>query len=488
MKETFELGEWLPDIDSHENSGLIECANVLPRYGGYKSVNRLSQTYSTGGALSTYCTGLYATPDAANASLDVILACDTIDIYRLTNGTKYNISTSASYYSSGYHNKWSFARFGELVFATRTQTREIQYANIRSVVYSSGTFADIPTPASGAFGASVLGVVGNFLVCGDLWNLTTTYWRNRVRWSAFESPTDFEPSVSTQSDYQDLPDAGVIQAIIGGQGADGNDGLVIAANGIWLMSYVGGELIFDFRKISSIGTTLKASIVNFPNGISFINNDGVFIYRNGECLNISNRRVTNWLNGILDTYESSTTDGHCEKFGVVVDKSKEIILWSIPTINQAINQYVLVWNYIEDRYSNLEITSECLYTANVVGTSSYESKVIAFDGNHHLALFEGSVLTSLFQTGEKEFTPGLKTTLQGIKLLSTSSASYYVYYRDFLTSSQTISSEFLSTDTSTGRVTPRITAKYHSIRVSLGADIGLAKKVEIEYAPRGKRV
>ena len=97
---------------------------------------------------------------------------------------------------------------------------------------------------SGAPAARHLAVIRDFVVTANVTYSSATH-RSRVRWSAINDATSWTIG-SNQADFQDIPDAGHITGLVGGE-----FGVVLMEKAIARMQYVGSPLIFTFEKVET---------------------------------------------------------------------------------------------------------------------------------------------------------------------------------------------------------------------------------------------
>jgi hypothetical protein len=177
---------------------------VLPRgdgYGPFPSLTALSFS------LGAQCQGAFVATKADGSV--TIFAATATDLYIMNNTTFAwtKVSKGGGPYSSvSTTEQWRFVQFNNLVIAVQ--------ANIPPQVYdivTSTAFADL---AGSPPQARYIDIVGRFVVLSGL--LTTP---QRVQWSGLNDvngATSWTPSINS-SDFQDLPDGGIVRGVAGGE-------------------------------------------------------------------------------------------------------------------------------------------------------------------------------------------------------------------------------------------------------------------------------
>src|SRR5262249_6231595 len=129
-------------------------------------------------------------------------------------------------------NHWQFAQFGNFVIAVQPNT----VPQVFDLTVSTA-FADLggAPPQAG-----YIAVVGRFVVLSGL--LSTPY---RVQWSGLNAVTTWTSGVNS-SDFQDLPDGGIVRGVAGGE-----FGVVFHASAMRRMVYApGSPVIFNIERIT----------------------------------------------------------------------------------------------------------------------------------------------------------------------------------------------------------------------------------------------
>jgi len=196
------FADWKPDLSPYKAASSQLIQNVFPRLDGYGPVASVSP-YSQ--ALPAPCRGYFYARKADQSV--TVFAATASKLYKLNN-TDFSwtdVSKGAgSYTAVGNGEQWQFAQFNNFVIAVQINTVPQVFD-----LTSSTAFADLggsPPPAR------YVAVVNRFVVLSGL-GTSTPY---RVQWSGLNAVTTWTSGVNS-SDFQDLPDGGVVRAIGGGE-------------------------------------------------------------------------------------------------------------------------------------------------------------------------------------------------------------------------------------------------------------------------------
>ena len=203
--------------------------------------------------------------------------------------------------SGGYNNSttenerdfWAFTQFGSNIIATNHAD------NIQKFEEGvDSAFSDLVS-----LKAKYIAVIRDFVVAGYTTESSTEY-NQRVKWSGINNSSQWTPSQSTQSGFQDIVGShGNLQAVVGGE----SFGIIFFERAIYRMDYVGTPLVFQFSKIAdNVGAFSPKSVASFGNMIFFLSQDGFYKLTGGQQLApIGNGRIDNFFFDDL----SSNLDG-----------------------------------------------------------------------------------------------------------------------------------------------------------------------------------
>ena len=152
---------------------------------------------------------------------------------------------------------WQFAQFGNVVIAVQANTVP-QVFNLAS----SAQFADL---GGGPPPSRYIAIVGRFVV---LSGLSSTPFR--IQWSGLDAITTWTAGVNS-SDFQELPDGGVVRGVGGGE-----YGAIFQDTAIRRMVFVGGPIVFQIERVTQDkGLYAPYSLIRAADMIFFIAAQGL---------------------------------------------------------------------------------------------------------------------------------------------------------------------------------------------------------------------
>jgi hypothetical protein len=319
----------------------------------------------------------------------------TIDVaeLRLTGTASYSLATN---------DLWRFAQLGSVVMATE-QNDPVQAFTMGS----STQFADL---AGSPPQASYIAVVNEFVLLSGL--LSTPY---RVAWSARADTTGWTAGTNG-SDIQDLPDGGVVRAIVGGE----TDAIVFQDNSIRRMTYVGGDLIFEFVRIASDkGLRAAYSPVTVAGRTFFLSYSGFeVIVQGGYPTPIGKEKFDRTFLAEWDDSRKGLMQG-------AADPDSTRIFWfykSNSSSSTALFDKCIVWDWMLERATRIkDITGECAgqiaqpgtnldtpVTSNIDTfglslddvTGSVALDLAIANSSHQVGFMTGTILEAIMDTSE----------------------------------------------------------------------------------------
>lgn len=247
-------GEYRPDLSDINTAYTSSVLNVLPRADGYQPVKSYAALTDT---LPGACRGFFF---ARNAGVLVVFAATATRIYKLNNSTLEwtDVSQGGGAYSSlSSDAQWQFAQFNDSVIAVQE--------NVVPQVFDTTSDSEFSDLGGSPPQARYISVINRFVVLSGL--LDNPY---RVQWSGLNAITTWT-SGTNFSDYQDLPDGGVVRGVIGGE-----FGIIVQDLALRRMIYSpGSDIVFQIDRISrDTGALAPYSIVNGGEGIFFLSPRG----------------------------------------------------------------------------------------------------------------------------------------------------------------------------------------------------------------------
>lgn len=492
-----KFGDLQADLPTFQNTGAIKVDNVIPLKDGYKSLSGFQALSSTG--LSNPAVGLFTSFSSGGSTN---YAGDRTKLYQMDSSLVFqDKSKSGGYNNSTTENErdfWAFTQFGSNIIATNHAD------NIQKFEEGvDSAFSDLVS-----LKAKYIAVIRDFVVAGYTTESSTAY-NQRVKWSGINNSSQWTPSQSTQSGYQDIVGShGNLQAVVGGE----SFGIIFFERAIYRMDYVGTPLVFQFSKIAdNVGAFSPKSVASFGNMIFFLSQDGFYKLTGGQQLTpIGNGRIDNFFFDDL----SSNLDGICS----AVDPNNSVVVWSYrgsgSTGTSDINNKLLIYNYAVDKWStgsgmDLQFISSAsqeafttLESLDVLGDldnlpkslDSYFYKegivgLAGFDSNNKFGKFIATSLNATVDTTEFEGAEGRRSTLINCRPIVDGTTNTSVTVTPISRSSQldTISTGSSVSTKDSGDCPLRSTSRYHRLRVSVSGNFNTMSGVDIEARPEGKR-
>jgi hypothetical protein len=489
-----KFGEWLPDLPDLDNPGMTEAKNVIPSDRVYKSFLPVS---GIGDALSTGPIGGVSAVDTAGNGF--FYAGTTQKIFvRSGSGWSSRYGGTFTTAADGY---WSMVQFDDLVIATNYND-----APVASTAGSASDFTALSLTGT-APSARCVGVIGRHVVLGD--TVLTAAAQNRIQWCAIDDPRNWPtPGTSTaqsvQAGEQYMNAAyGPVTAITNGE----SYGLVFQRNGISRMTYVGGNVVYQFDQIERArGALFPNALVQMGRLVYFISGDGFYVTDGLEVRPIGSQKVDNYFGDTVDTTYKHRVRG-------AVDYANKCIYWAYPGSGNTGGRpnRLLIFNYEEGRWSraenevefmtsgvttaitlddldtyfaSLEIVSPSLDSDNWAGGNN---TILAIDSGRRLGGFSGLAGTAVLDGAEAELVPGQLVRVQGVKPLvigTNPSITVSLGTRNSLGSSPTYATS-RTPNPRTGFADWRSEARYHRARVTIAGAFGSALGIEYQAVASG---
>ena len=334
-----QFGEWLPDQPDFMNAGVVTAENVVPVASGYAPINEFV-AYS-GSATDTLLGVFAAKDDDGNIKL---FAGDNARLYEYNSGTNGldDITNTGGNYSLTSSERWRFVQFGDTVIAAGGIGEELQKFQLGT----DSNFADLSTDAPKA---DFIAVVRDFVWTG---NIDEGSGRKpyRVKWSAFNDITGWTAGTD-QSDFQDIPDAGNIVGMIGGEYCT-----ILMERAIVRATYSGLPLVFQFDKVETArGCQVSGSICNIGHTVFYLSDDGFYAFDGSRSQPIGAEKVNRWFFEDFDfAYKNKMTS--------TVDPQRQLAIWSYVS-NDALSttpNRLLIYNYALNRWSIANVDADLI--------------------------------------------------------------------------------------------------------------------------------
>lgn len=468
MKQQIFLpfGEWRPDLSSIENPGTPDILNVIPDSTSFRPFSDLS-VFS--GALTARCQGAFAAKDqSANAQN---FAGDGTKLYKLSSDLTWaDVSrTTGGAYATDTAEFWEFGQFGANIIAVNG-TDDTQ-------VFTLGSSTNFAPLATACPTAKHIAIVRDFVVLGN-----TSTDNQGLQWSGFNNSAAWTVGVN-QSDTQSFPDGGVVQAIVGGE-----VGYIIQERSIRRMTYVGGDVIFQFDQVESArGTRAPKSVVQVGPTFFYYGVDGFYWFTGGGSQPIGSEKVDRWFRSFAD-------ESYLYRMIGTADPRRRMVEWAFTSTSSLDGNpdYIIGYKWDIGQFFLAKKTTEYIYQATQQGYTlegldtvsssidalniSLDSAVWAggalslggFDTNHKVGYFDGTPLAASITTAEKNLILGRRSIVSSAyPVTDTTDATVTLGMRERFADSVTWSSA-VSMET-TGACPVRASGRFAQVKIDIPA-------------------
>ena len=404
--------EWLPDQPDYSNPGVTRAENVVPAAMGYRS---LPEFVAYSDEASGNINGVFAAKD--NDGNVKLFAGDNSKLYELdtTDSSLDNISKASNYTLTTPKDRWRFAQFGKDVIAVGGLANPVQ----KYTLGTSSLFADLGgSPPDADF----VTVVRDFVWLGRAEDGSGNRVPYRVHWSGFNDAESWTAGTD-QSDFQDIPDAGNVTGMVGGEYCT-----ILRERAIVRATYSGPPLIFQFDKVETArGCQVPGSICNIGHTVFYLSDDGFYSFDGQRSQNIGAEKIDKFF---FDDFNIA----HKDKMTSSVDPQNQIAVWSYVS-NGSLDEEpdkLLIYNYALGRWSIANVSAGLIapfytpgYTLEQLDNINasldalpasldsplYKGGQYLFGGalGKKIFTFSGDPLTGLIETGETGLATGRQT-------------------------------------------------------------------------------
>ena len=416
MKQDYDFGEFLPDQPSYKNPGLLRAENVFAVGVGYAPI--LSPV-GTGQVVSGEIRGAarFDLPDGT----PLLIVGTTADLFVIRGTTVY---ASGLGLSLAFGDYWCFDQMHHSIYA---MCRSHGMHRLVSL-FSNNTFVASPgTPPK----ATAMDVVGDFMMVGNLAEVSGDEEPYRVRWSSFNNPiAAWDEDIARQSGWVDMPSQfGEVTAIVGGK-----FDLVFQRNAISRIWYTGGPTVFAKEVIEDErGCPAPQSIVRVGNSIYFLAHDG-FCRTDGSGVEVlSSDKIWQWFRENSNLARFKFVQG-------AVDWSNRSIVWSFSSKSTDALNTQLIYSWATQRWTTAEIDIDWVIEGTTVpvglddtdpmvaGDDLLDAEGPSFDSPEYEAQgrvlscfingerceFLGPALAATFETAALQPQPGNRSFIRGV--------------------------------------------------------------------------
>jgi hypothetical protein len=399
--KAYPLPEWTPDL---ANNVLTVAKNVRAIANGYAPVKG-PQAVTT--ALPAVFNGGGAFIDSAGDSTLIAAADGFVQTY---DGSAWNATTITS-----GSQVVRFAQFGDNILVANGSTLK-SYGLISATVSTPTDAPDLIDVAQ----------VRDFVM-----GITTD---NQVQWSQFNDSGTWTTGTNQADTQPILSSQGV--RIIGGE-----YGILVKKQGITRITYVGVvsglDIVWQFDEISAeVGCMASGSVCNVGRLIFFLSERGFMMCDGNEVTPIADEKFNRWL-------FSNFSRADIEGISGAIDPRNSLVLWAMPGSPGVI----IAYNWILKRATTFEMNVAGMFTGYTSGISldaldaiygDLDSIPISLDdpslsgGNPILLIADnssglnaltGANLEAKFRLENIEPTPGKRSRIRSLRLLSDSTTA-----------------------------------------------------------------
>ena len=466
----FNLGAWEPDKAAIEIDGVVDALNCVPGASGYAPFGALVTVTD---ALDAYPRGAVQLRDDSNA---VFQYCgDAAKLYRNVSDAWTDASVSGGY-STAAGDAWEFAKWRNTIIATNYTD------NPQTLTLGGTTFADLTS----ALTFKHVAVIRDFVVAGYTDDNTDGEVPWRVRWCAFQDPTDWTVDPSTLADFEDLPQR-KIQRIFGGE-----YGIIFQDESITRMTFVGAPLVFQFDEIvPGLGLLAPGAAVRANDIIFFLSPRGFYALANGSQVQpIGLDKVDDFVLQDLDR-------SNLHRISAAADPENQRVFFCYPGTGSVdgVPNKIVCFDYGRGRWSHIDQVCELLWEASGAAVTlegldsiypdidampiSMDSPTLiggqrtlaGFFSDYKSGFFNGAARTATIVTREYMFDGDRRTRVGGFRpMVEGDAVSLTARIGTRSDIAQPVVWSELKTPRTGGRVVCRTNGRYHRIELNVSGD------------------
>jgi len=232
---------------------------------------------------------------------------------------------------------------------------------------------------------------------------------------------------AAQSDYNKFPVGGAVTGITGGE-----YGLVFQESRIARMTYVGGNLIFQFDEISSnVGCVARRSICRYGSQVFFLSNRGFMVCDGSGVTPIGDEKIDRTFLALADMKQVGG-------MSAAVDPVNKLAIWTVP-VTTGTPQTWFIYNFTLEKWTTATQTAQFLvsgitpdYTLEDLDAFSTSLDTLSpslgnnywlggaptlyvIDTNNTLGTMTGANSAATFTLPDTDLTPGRSTRIQRVR-------------------------------------------------------------------------
>lgn len=484
-----DFGEWLPDQPDLGSKGVTVAKNVIPMARGYRSLRGLT---GMSNAATSKILGIFAAKD--NDGDVTLFAGDSGKLYKYDATTNNLVDSSASGGYSIAGQRWRFVQFGDKVLAAGGTGNNLQ----KYQVGVDSAFSNLTgSPPKSKF----IAVVRDQVWVAHVDDGSGNDLPYRTQWSGLNDETSWTVGTD-QSDFQDIPDAGRIVGLVGGEYA-----VILLERGIAIAQYVGTPLIYQIDRVETArGCKYEGSVAHIGKTVFYYSDDGFYAFDGRRSTPIGAEKVNRFF---YDDHDAS----NASKMTAAVDPINQIVCWSYVSNDSTDSEpdRILVFNYQLNRWSIIDAQTELVapfFTTSVTtegldnisstmdglgGTldSLYVGGSFVFGGAtaNKLATFSGDVLAATIETQEFSLAPKKHTvvtrSVPAFEVSNGGTVAVSIGTRNLQSDAVTFSTpQSLTAD---GFCQHRDQGRFHRVRMELAGGWQKAFGIDLEGRTLGRR-
>lgn len=352
---TLPFAEWLPDMPDFANPGATVARNVLPVENYYGPLGSLQAATA---ALTARALGATNARDTSGNNFNY--AGDASALYEVRAAGVTDKSKGGGY-STGSDEIWEFQPFDGRLIATNF-TDPVQGIDIGAAGLYADQFTSTLKPK-----ARHLASIREFLFLGNTSDATDGAVPHRTWWSAYRDVLDMDPDAQTQSDFEDRPEGGHVQRIVGGV----EYGLLFQQTAITRITYSGGDSIFQFDSIDrKRGTPIPNGVVGHGRLVFFPSEEGFFVNDGTQSYPIG-------VNQVDKTFWNQFDVADAKLVSAAIDPLNKLYAIAFPGAGGVLK--IFFYNWHERRWSEAEVDLEILFNPTSEGFTLEELDAVALD-------------------------------------------------------------------------------------------------------------
>ena len=471
----------MPDQPPLGLDSLTEAENVLPGtngyYGSFRQPEVVSTTVPSASASAVVQGALIATLSESENPYYPLRHYVVANGVLLGGGESgFSTLSSVTMNPLDPSDRFGFVQYKNyVVFVNRNNPCQIIEAG-QSTAAALATSGSVPQ-------ANVVGVVGQFLMVGDLQTpISGNRYPSYVQWSAIDSPRNWptpnsSAALASQAGEQDLGvEGGNVTAILGGD----QFAVILQSNRVTRCTYIGGTAVFQFDQIDNEhGGYYPRSAIRVGDVCYYISKSG-FMRTNGVT-------VENFGAGVVNDYFLSRVNQSAGPLADVTsayDPDRSQIYWAWPSAT-AVPTNLLIFNIITQKWSRATVSGGVYALLKRTSTEPY---LQAFNTARRLIEFSGAPGTATLTTGETEMNEGGRTFVSGLKPVvdvTANAVTVALGTRDDNQAAVTYTAE--TTANSRSRYCGfRSDARYHRARVTISGTFNAAQGLQFNAVPSGQ--